>query len=239
MTKKCWAKALGGCDSLSGEHVVSHSVLRFGGEHVTTQGMQRVPDGPKASAGLKANILCRRHNALLSPLDATAQDVMRFAQALIDSRYCDDVVFDGRLLERWLLKTTMNSLAAGWGDELKWLPDLQVVQSIFGFVSVPEGCGLHLVDRGQMRRAPFRPLEFSFEALWTDPPESRELAGATICLNGLCFFVALKPNIVSLFPVLAKAGSDYATHAYHHRPNGVVIKRDGAAPLNVRFDWCA
>ena len=235
MSRKCWANALGGCDTLSGEHVVSQSVLRQAGGAIGTEGMMRVPDGRKSVSALKSNILCRKHNAELSPLDAEAGRLMAFLRSANSPTFEGALDVDGATLERWALKTTVNSVAAGWSDEARWMADLLVVKTIFGAEPVPPGCGLYLVETA--RRHDGRPLEFSFGPLWTDPPESKQLAGATIGMNGLSFFVATIPHIVDRFAALAKPGDAYASHRYVHHPQGITIHREGASSLPIRLRW--
>ena len=130
---KCWASQFGPCaDGQSGEHIVSASL--FTQPAVTVSGTLWGGRAPKriGLTSLRSNTLCRYHNSLLSPLDQAA------GQAFSDLRESFDLVrsrrrlaprrwnvlrwtLDGRLLERWFLKTEVNLSAAAasaqwWAD---------------------------------------------------------------------------------------------------------------------------
>jgi hypothetical protein len=74
---KCYANTRGGCSStISGEHYVSHGLIKLYGsndpdytiQHKTGKGVGH-PVRPK---NFKANILCQKHNSELSPADDAA-----------------------------------------------------------------------------------------------------------------------------------------------------------------------
>lgn len=69
---KCFAAGTGCCDEkLSGEHYVSESVLKLFGPTVNVTGF--VFAAKEVGTGsLKAKMLCKAHNEMLSPLDATS-----------------------------------------------------------------------------------------------------------------------------------------------------------------------
>src|SRR5262249_24033085 len=69
--RTCWAAILGGCDGpLTGEHLFSKGL--FSGKSVQVQGNLWKSSKPKAIGinSLTANILCRKHNNALAPVDA-------------------------------------------------------------------------------------------------------------------------------------------------------------------------
>lgn len=115
---KCYAALLGDCsEDLSQEHYISHGLLkhlsRSGNVEISGfswQGVDELKSLPTKK--MVGNILCRRHNNALSPLDAI---IMRFSDSIneIDrtiileshkeiSRY---FLFNGYDIERWMLKT--------------------------------------------------------------------------------------------------------------------------------------
>lgn len=123
---RCYLRSLGGSGGgLSGEHVVSECVLN-----------EMFPDGSfKESGGFKqargeirqrrtkkavARVLCARHNNWLSPLDASATGLTSALIRLRGFQRSDEdrqdrtrAVFNGRDLERWLLKFAFGHIASG------------------------------------------------------------------------------------------------------------------------------
>jgi hypothetical protein len=114
---------------MSAEHVISDSL--FLGDTVGVRGMPWCREGYKfiGKANYTANILCRKHNSHLSPVDeagATAFAAFRMMTTIYNNRsgmlryglWCGrwDVIehrLDGKGLERWLLKTLINMELAG------------------------------------------------------------------------------------------------------------------------------
>ena len=116
----CWAARLGGCSTkMSGEHIVSSAV--FTGRTVRVKGLPwcRLDYKEIGRAALTSNILCTAHNRLLSPTDREAGrlfDSMRERASISHRRVSEGKPpwplakyrVDGKLIERWLVKTTIN-----------------------------------------------------------------------------------------------------------------------------------
>lgn len=106
---------------LSTEHYVSRSILKLLGDVHVISNASWLPPGaqsePRPSSALGSNILCKRHNEMLSDLDAKAKDffaqvVWAFSEgsvALPDRR----VAVDGDALELWVLKACCGFFASG------------------------------------------------------------------------------------------------------------------------------
>jgi hypothetical protein len=114
---------------MSGEHAISRN--QFGDtDSITVQGFPWCPE-PKVIglASAVANILCKRHNETLSPLDEEAKLVLD-ALSLVQQRRAKDrqrsaagisptdwprsaVLVSSDRFERWLLKTTINLATMG------------------------------------------------------------------------------------------------------------------------------
>src|SRR5688572_3570734 len=124
--RRCWASVLGGCDGISGEHVVSEAAL-IGSERWAASDIRGRPPGSYHTKTFTANILCIRHNRDLSPLDA---EIGKLSHA--GNSASGLVELNGRLVERWLLKTVTNYVASGWGSEVKFEPGEHVVRACFG-----------------------------------------------------------------------------------------------------------
>ena len=117
---ECWASGLGSCsDKISREHIVSESL--FTNDIVRVEGFSWCKDKEKEIGlrSLTAKILCKKHNAALSPVDiggASAFEAFRNMTKIgnvrkkVQPQIWDVIQYsiDGILLERWFLKTLIN-----------------------------------------------------------------------------------------------------------------------------------
>lgn len=130
---RCWASSLGSCNQMSGEHVFSNSIFKTNCScSVMDQGVKRINNGDPTYNAEKSNILCRSHYSLLSPLDATIGKIARFQAEANNKNFQGTLVLEGELLERWLIKTLINSAAAGWASSDKQYPSDSLVNAVFG-----------------------------------------------------------------------------------------------------------
>ncbi len=158
---RCWAKDLGNCSSkISAEHLVSAAL--FEGPAIDVEGFPWCK-GESKRIGLgsfTANILCTKHNSELAALDQEAAETfraLRKATRLANTRKQlprrrwnrHRHYVDGRRLEKWFLKTTVNLVhigeAAPWpgkaaGDPRPPRPWLEV---LFGRRVFPDRTGLY------------------------------------------------------------------------------------------------
>ncbi len=119
MAVKCWASGLDGCcGQQSEEHYVSETL--FKGRDVSVRGLpwcQTVKSLPIRK--LSANMLCLTHNNVLSAVDQvggksfrTLEEAWRLyaLRVRLKPDFRNVVVrrLDGRMLERWFLKTAIN-----------------------------------------------------------------------------------------------------------------------------------
>ena len=89
---KCYMAATGACDTkISGEHLISHSVLKILAEkQVELSGLHWQKPGDKKMLGfgaLIAKALCTRHNSLLSPIDSVGARPFEAITEVWDDRY--------------------------------------------------------------------------------------------------------------------------------------------------------
>src|SRR5882762_7371595 len=128
MARQCWAKSFSECsDQMSGEHLVSKALFPNG---FTIRGFPWCANEFKTVGvnALTANVLCLKHNSMLSPLDAAAKDVwcvLRYVSDLNAERGRElatgsgqrrskvKFVLGGLRFERWAFKTTINMVASG------------------------------------------------------------------------------------------------------------------------------
>lgn len=118
--QRCWAKSNGDCSGgISGEHIISKGL--FKNNNILVKGFAWCHDDYK-SIGLNSltkNILCTKHNSILSPVDTGGIGAVNSIERLfnlcneLDSSDLTNVDLqipdiDGHLLERWLLKIAIN-----------------------------------------------------------------------------------------------------------------------------------
>jgi hypothetical protein len=113
--QRCYLKDTGDCSTqISSEHYMSAAILAQLGDAIRISGVRWLPEGhsKKLSIGsFSANILCKRHNEALSPLDAEAAiffaTIRRIADDLAKvtlSRKPQIHLISGQTLELWMLK---------------------------------------------------------------------------------------------------------------------------------------
>jgi hypothetical protein len=124
--QKCYANTRGGCcTKISGEHYVSHGLIKLYGnndpaytiQHRTGKGVG-YPVRPK---NFVANILCQAHNSALSPADDAALEFASFLRR-IALQYdagagewgdAEEITISGDDMQRWVLKLFLNHAVTG------------------------------------------------------------------------------------------------------------------------------
>lgn len=155
----CWASALGDCGKdQSREHYLSASII--GSDDVVISGLPFLNGEQRRIPGkrLVAKMLCKRHNEILSPLDAAAGHFFQVLSAfkirgIMRARGAkklggiDVYEIDGAQVERWMLKTVINLM---FERELnsgeKWVPPELWVRCVFGKTTFPDRCGLYILE---------------------------------------------------------------------------------------------
>ena len=192
---KCYARFTNDCSTkISGEHYISRTVLESmeTADGVQVTGLrwqkQQVPQWISPGA-LTANILCKRHNEALSPLDAQAGRLIR-AITTFDADFnspapkTDIKFFAGEDIERWMLKTTCGMVQA------KALPPdafrmtevpQEWVDILFGKLVWNAPFGLYLKHAAEIRHS----RSFFFQPRAHRP--NGALLEAILHLNGLAF----------------------------------------------------
>lgn len=230
----CWARCLGGCSGkISGEHVVSKAL--FANEKSITISGVPWAEGEK-KVGLNsavANILCKKHNSQLNELDTTAGRVMDSVQACLSRGESSNIQIDGRLLERWLLKTMINLGQAGWSHETNE-PIESIVQHVFGLVPVPARGGMSLV----LADATFDNENFlRWTVLAND--ETREVFGILVCIGGLqLLFSYVEEDMTALLRSMGKRdGVDHSTTDVMHHPVQISLGSPNGARSEINVRW--
>lgn len=212
---------LASCEgSISGEHLISHSIMRLlqGDGDFTISGLPWLAPGETkviAPKSLTANCLCRKHNSALSPLDAAA---LHFFTALKSGLEQDagsnDYIVSGHDIERWLLKTlkvlaTSKNLARA-GERLPgdFERNVAVLEMLDDHLAWPAGAGLY----GAMNEGSHTENNSRFQ-LQPYTNTNQEIVGIWINILGLMFVLLLRdPELVA--PELQ--GTDF-------RPGEIVV----------------
>lgn len=239
--RRCWAHSLGDCDSMSGEHVISNAIFKSGcGCPLVIEGVKRIRGGEPTRGAEVSNILCRKHNSMLSPLDETAGRLAKHLHDGDDENYTTNINLRGELVERWGLKTLINMGAAGWmGQKLEPAPE--IVSSIFGRSEIPDGCGLYSVDGVWRNEDGILRPSVNFSSVVIPTPRGRILAGGYIAIHGMPIFVALFTEAVSWIEqrgmptIEARLGETQLKHLY--RPGAFVQGRQRGPQIHVGLSW--
>lgn len=126
---KCYANTRGGCSgTISGEHYVSHGLIKLYGnndpkftvQHKTGKGVGH----PVTAKNFKANILCQKHNAALSPADDAALAFATFLRRTAREYDAgagewgnpEQITISGDDMQRWVLKIFLNHAVTGHYD---------------------------------------------------------------------------------------------------------------------------
>lgn len=225
---------------MSGEHVFSNAIFTPGCLCPRViEGVPRIRGGAPTHNAEKANILCRKHNSLLSQLDSVAGKIASFQAAANEEDFEETLYVEGELLERWLLKTVINVAAAGWTGPRKLLPSHEIVAAIFGQASIPSGLGLYSVDGVDPNHRPSGGV--SFTPIFLKHPGDSQLAGAYVALHGMPLLLAFNDNLVRRLeagdvPALVNHFSHRGLrHLYH--PGALINYRQRGRPVIMGLSW--
>ncbi len=158
----CWAESLGDCSvEMDKEHLISSGsitdeLVRVCGASWCHGRTSIVPKGH-----FKSSILCRKHNNQLSGVDQVGASGLHLLEAALlgppdDSNFESDdpsndsnkslwnpsKVTDGNILERWLLKHTINLEVM---EDFSIRPPKDIVELVFGRRMFGAGAGLYFL----------------------------------------------------------------------------------------------
>lgn len=194
---KCWARSLDNCDrQMSKEHIVSDS--QFDGPSVTVSGLPWCREPRTVGlASLASRKLCRKHNSDLSEADDEVVKLRDAAGAMIEPHLIPIAYeLDARLIERWLLKTTINVALQGKPPALIVTDEL--VRIAFGLQVPRPGQGFFFVGEVGEQVA-YRRGHIRIDTLLRKG--TVEIAVATFAFHGCRLLYALEapPNIRGAF----------------------------------------
>jgi hypothetical protein len=185
---------------ISGEHYVSAGVLKEIDHTVELDGFPWIPKGEKKRIpiyGLTANILCDRHNKALSPLDSLGMQFFRavkqYSVAPYDGRERVSA-FNGRDVERWMLKTLYGLLASEnlqvqYGTRIRTEIDMECAEDLYDKAAFPPTRGLFVPSKTGHTVATKQEISFSPV---TDNVR-RKLIGLQVTIMGFDFLLATSP----------------------------------------------
>jgi hypothetical protein len=157
-TERCWAKEVSECgEGTSKEHDVTRGA--FPGVHVIVEGSSPSPTEPAEAPvhDLAAEVLCKKHNAELSPLDTALIDLLNSIREIerlraVRSKVSKDwpihrFTVDGPRIERCVLKMVMNHASTQQPAFKGWRPPDWLPKVILGREDLKSGCGLGVIVR--------------------------------------------------------------------------------------------
>jgi hypothetical protein len=206
----CWAASLADCGGkLSREHTISECLFPSG--KVTVRGFDWCRNEAKTIGvgSLVGRVLCERHNSSLSELDS---EMLKCFESIRESARLNDVrkelghthwnikrfEIDGRLLERWFLKTLINLNFEGrwkFGDDAEsvGVPPKELVEMAFGRRAFEKHAGMYMSVRPGETIAMLDGV--SFRAL----TELDRLVAGEFTICGYKFILSLVSEAVSEF----------------------------------------
>lgn len=246
----CWAAILEGCaGGSSGEHLISANL--FDGPRITVSGFPWCV-GREVEIGLQSftsNILCRRHNSALSDIDAAGGAAFRLLEEVV-RRWREDLQtattrrlrpttyeFDGRMLEKWFAKSTVNLFCVNATDDMTWsiegappkAPPRSIVRPIFGESDFPEPLGLYIARLAD----PTEPSAIvGFAPVYT---YQDELVAGLFAFRGICFALWLhgeRPDV----RLLEHIPNWRVTQVLHH-PSAIGYRAHGGVSRRLKFLW--
>ena len=220
---RCYAAEIGGCGTkISGEHAISLGALDIWADSgsIDIGGLSWLAEGDRSVVPIKtlgSNILCKKHNEAMSPLDAVGTRLASHLDSTREFMLKDRrrrprtiLLLNGLDVERWLLKTLCGLICSGSielqgiAQPREWRPPIEWLQIIFGVLPMPDGYGLHLMNQPG-ERGELIP-QFSFACLSRAPDtvlglavsivEKRFLLAMTRSREGLLSTSLLRPAII-------------------------------------------
>lgn len=249
--EQCWASCLGDCaGGISGEHYISEGIFESGS--VTVQGFDWCKDEPKTIglASFTRNILCRKHNSALSPVDIGGINAFKtfeqfstvsLARQEIKPRRASKRRYriDGPVLERWFLKTLINlasvdSHPIGSEEAEAGRPADHLVRLAFGLESFKEKEGLLLL--AQPRGIIHTDKKIEFAALIHR--QHKFVSGAHFRFFGYPFVLNLRPRLpeFSVIDRLKWHRQGVPPPVLLHHPHRILDRPDKLSQV-VQFDW--
>lgn len=238
--RACWASEIGLCaGGLSREHLISKAVLKQ--DRLLIQGYDWCLDEPKevSLSSLVRKHLCRYQNSLLSVIDEAGVRVVEAFES--DDSNTNDIILDGPLFERWLLKCAINSayggkdcLGVGMTDAVPGKIPRYLLDVVFGSQSFVLSMGAYfLYPAGEFR---YRAGEIATTAI----SKNGEIGGVYFHLRGFDIFLSLFPGHAP--STLGELGitclpDHVLTARLEYRSRALTTHLVGASERTIQFFW--
>jgi hypothetical protein len=254
----CWAAEMGGCsDKQSAEHYVTRGLWSSSEIMISGFDWQRGQPKMLPVATLESKILCKRHNNLLSGIDAEATkifsllgDALSAAQHLQRNRSIKKALLpkrlhaDGNLFERWCAKTLIDFVCveksdAVWhdaGTPLLNVP-LDLLHSVYGSSGFTHPAGLYLAQESTDQ-----PRDVLREVLGVDPrfhPQDSGLMGAFLEFRDFRFLIWLSHEPFEAFVTETRTGVAFGDsgNPVHYHPDSLKVAFNHVVTHKVIFSW--
>lgn len=254
---KCYANTRGGCStSISGEHYVSHALIRLFNfndpkSRIRPSPNYRIPVDIQPKKFV-ANVLCTAHNSGLTNADKAALEFATFLRGSAlgyrngagkwgDS---EEVEISGDEFQRWVLKLLITHAAAdvyteNGGDRLRVIIPNEAIDLLLDRAQWPRTWGLGVaggLSNANLSFDPFTRLETMTSQWWSVRPliqnEPRQLLGGIVDLAGVSFTLCLfnqseaRMQNIAMNPLFQVV----------QRPSSISWVLNGV-PKSVRFRW--
>lgn len=183
------------CSSISGDHIISKSVLRvITKTKVTISSSNFSREHSIESDALKTKKLCRRHNSSLSPIDSEAARFFKAFAATHDALLKNSTsqklhFFHGIDVERWMLKTMLMTYFAKLSNVTPEQYKLPVYVLKLFHCDLNEPFGLYVPTSTKPNGRDFFTTENATSvSILTD---GDLVSGVTISLGGLCLTLVI------------------------------------------------
>ncbi len=251
---RCWAKCLGNCSGkISGEHIITKGL--FDGKSIGVRGLPWCREEHKfiSKDAYTANILCRKHNSDLSPVDDAAIHAMNTFRTVMKVHQQRKVLLEERLwagrfdlheytisgdgLERWLLKTLINmEMVGGQGLPIgapggkHREPPCELVGVALGLRRFENREGLYLAAvEGQAVQTAER---VHYVSLIKESSQGNFVAAGEFLFYGMRFFLCLEPDGLPR----AIRTDDGELKLLHHVA-GINVELNGLPSQRIMFTW--
>jgi hypothetical protein len=248
--RRCWASCLGNCsDKISGEHLISAGL--FTQDSIRVKGLAWCRDDFKTVglASLVRNVLCARHNSLLSEVDVGAIQLSKAileSESLSQSRnamtpgHWDATTYavNGLAFERWCLKTLITiafggSAPIGNTTDKLGEPSPELVQLAFGLrhFEMPRAGLYWLGDVGGT------PDVGEGVVVSTFLNAAQCLAGARFWFFGMTFLLILGSSLPAPFTFTSIDGKETTQPNVVYRPRRIGMDVKNRRSHVFSFGW--
>lgn len=230
--QKCYAKQTDNCcTKISGEHFISKNILKKL-EHNKTVKVVGLPRQKRQTFNLLpiksliSNVLCIKHNNLLSPFDAEMgrlhENIAKFDEDFNSGNPKNDLaVFCGEDIEKWMIKTACSLIASNQicvdGEKTSCILQDEYIDILFNDKPLPDKWGMYF-------KIPEDKLIQKFHSILFRPwVVNNELEATEFLLNNFPFYIVLgQPDTPSDFGM--------------YRP-GKIIMTQGEITKTIIFCW--